>query len=278
MKRLITCLAAVGLCASLALADHPPVTTATPQPVAAKTVQRVTPDLKAIGPVYTLDGGIAAKSTTLAYDAFEPTPPFDVDFPPPGDGHYGVNCGLNGNRYLFTGTYHGAQYVDDMKVCPGAENAKSDRTEFLWSWQPPAGSETCFIFLFTTEDFDQSCVGPPFSTGYDGVRIGFGVLPKGFWYTDVDVQANGLFWQLPTDGQGGTYFIQSQGFTSTTIFLATQAGAGMWGTKDPSATPPGTNCSSTTKIMWIDDNPQDGTFDPAAECYDMSGRDRKSVV
>ncbi len=273
MKGLITCLVVFGLCASVSLADKPTLHQGPAQFTLPDTVQRVTPDFQRVGPVVNLkdsQGGIAL-SKVLAYDCFEPTPPYDFQAPPT-DGSYGVNCGIPGQRYWFGFSYDAADYVDDMTVCPGGAGLLSDRSEFLWTWNSPGPAD---IYIFTTEDFDFSCVGPPYANVYDGVILTWNNLIQGFWYTDVDLTGQGFGWQMPMDGTGGIFHILSVGQSGTAIILAPLASPGLWGTKDPSATPPGTNCSKTSKIMWIDDNGNgsisDGVFDPATECYDMSG-------
>lgn len=271
MKRFITCLAVLGFCAALAMADKPQPRKAIPQKAVAKTVQRITPDLKPVGPVYNVAdlGGGTAGNSFLAYDCFEP----DAGGAPT-DGRYGIDCWPGDPtawRWWFGPSYQNMYAVGDMNLWPGTAGKESERIEYLWGFTPPQGSETCYVIIWTCETFDDSCIGPPFDGVYDGVQYGFGSLGSGLWYTDVDLTGSGLFHQMPTDGSGGIIQIIAQEIQQTAIILASRAQPGLWGTKDNViANPPGTNKSWQGPIQWDDDAPPDGIHD-LTECYTYEG-------
>jgi hypothetical protein len=102
---------------------------------------------------------------------------------------------------------------------------------------------------------------------YDGIVLSYGTsLTNGTWYDDVMSGELGL--QMPLDGSGGYRIIIARHYTSSAITLASMAQPMLWGTKD-AGNPycPGNNPSHQGPRQWDDDNPADGSFDPARECH-----------
>jgi len=275
MKKLLTCLAVIGLCTSLVVADIHPVK-AVPQRLDPVSVQQISRDLQPLSPVipYTGGQGGIAQTTNLAFDAFEPNAGGV-----PTDNLYGYDC-FPGDpvawRWILGGTYEYSIYtVNDMTLDPSdVGKGDADRVEFLWYWNPTSGATSCEIFIFTADDFDDTCAGPPSANGYDGIIYTFAPpqppFPK-FYYTDADLAPDGLVQYMPPDGVGAMELIMSRGHTSSVIYLATRAAPGYWGTKDALANPPGTNPSHQGPIQWNDSAPPDGTFtNPTFECIDLT--------
>jgi len=266
MKKVITCLALVGLCAGMALADKPaPRLAPPPQKAVPLTVQQVSPDFRPIGPVIPyadLNGGIAAVTWTVAFDSFEPT---GLDGAP-GE-VYTPSCGMGGSRWWYGSQYRNPNEVNDMTLAAGTAGKMAEDFELCWTWYPPS-AEGCYFFIFPTEDFDASCYGPPYNTGYDGIKVSYGTgLGNGNWYSAINLLDSGLSLQMPLDGAGGYHWVMARDQTTSAIILASMSYSMLWGTKD-AGNPyfPGNNPSAQGPIQWDDDNPVDGSFDPT-ECY-----------
>lgn len=216
------------------------------------------------------NGGTAAcPPTALAFDAFEP----DGGIPGfPTDGLYGEDCGLGGSRWFFGPSYCNMFIVNDMTLAPGFTGAASERPAWGWYWYGDgnsAGSEQCFVAVFTAEDFDDSCAGPAATNYYSGILYDFGALgtnPGGYYFTDLQdgLCGSGLFHQMPTDDSGAYAVVLANAIgTGGTLYLATCGQMMLWGTK-------GGNPSSQGAIQWDDDNPIDGTHTAPDECYDYT--------
>jgi hypothetical protein len=185
---------------------------------------------------------------------------------------YAPNCGLGSSRWYFGPSYCNMFVAGDMTTTAGAAGQLADDVTWSWFWSvSDAGgglsSEPCLVAIFTTEDFDDTCVGPSASNTYSGVIYDFGTLTSGgYYYTIVeDLVAANLGHQLPNDGSGGYYLIFANNFDPGTgvITLATCAQPMLWGTKgDP-------NQGSQGTVQWDDDNPIDGSHS-TAECYTYS--------
>lgn len=271
MKKALFCLALVGLCASLTFAEKgTPVTANVGQKVAPLSYQRIGSDMKPIGPVYPYGNGGIAQADVLAFDCFGPDA---AGFP--SDGNYGADCAMGSSRwYLTSGTlyYDNPHHAFDIHTSPGAEGKMATRFEFAWLDARPA-AERFIVIQWPIEDYDASCIGPAFTTTYDGIMFDFGVIgggpPTGYFYTDITGVT--IPFQLPMDNVGGIITVYSQEVTTTAIYLTTPACQPMlWGSFDPACVPAGTNTNFQITTQWDDDNPLDGTFGypPAAlECY-----------
>jgi hypothetical protein len=280
MKKVITLVAVVGFCCTAALADGPTASLETPHFKAVKAVARIAPDMRRISPWYELgDGGISApQSTELLFDAFEPNATGV-----PTDGLYGINCGVGGGRYLLSTesfAYCNTAFVDDITVKPGAEGADADRLEWLWRWCGDEVNESDLSVIFTTEDFDDTCTGPPYANVFDGVIYSFGAGTEGFWYTDVDLSGSGLFHHMPDDGSGGYIHFLAVGSTNTAIIINdceycddgnSGPQPGLWGSKGAGeVSGNGTAPWDAGPIKWDDDFPNDASW-AVNECYDTTG-------
>ncbi len=178
---------------------------------------------------------------------------------------------MGGERYWFGYTYQAAMALDDMTLSPGTAGLQADRFEVAWTWNSPG---PCVLYITTTEDFDLTGLGPAYQNPYDGLIVCWDHLDQGCWYTDVDLTGSGLGLQMPMDSFGGVLLVLATGWMETKPILAPLASPQLWGTKDPTADPPGTNPSRTSNIMWLDDGGNgvsDGIFDPNTDCHDMSG-------
>lgn len=237
--------------------------------VTPKRFARVSPDFKQTSPwIEVGDGGIAAcPDMPLAFDCFEP----DGGMPGyPTDGLYGEDCGEGGSRWYYGETYCNMFATNDMTLAAGFDGAASERAEWGWFWYVTGAgsSEQCYVFIFTAEDFDDTCTGPSSSNGYSGIVYDYGVLNSGsgagYYFTDTQAQlcGSGLFHQLPMDGSGAYTMILANDYNSNTIFLATCGQPMLWGTKAG-------NPSSQGPIQWDDDSPSDGIHD-IIECYDYT--------
>jgi len=152
--------------------------------------------------------------------------------------------------------------VDNFTVASGDEGRPAARIEFAWI----QGVEEDFIVaLFTAEDFDATCQGPPFGNPLEGVMFLFrDVSGQSGFFTDICLANLGLTLPLPTDGEGAYIFK-----------YMTDDGQG--GTKMSTCNSPifsGVNIpgqpseGSQGPMAWIDDSDQkEGT----CECTDKDG-------
>lgn len=270
MKKALICLALVGLCASLAFAEKgTPVQATAGQRVVPLTYQAIGADMKPFGPVYSYaDGGIA-QTEVLAFDCFSPDA---SGFP--SDDLYGTGCGSGSSRWYLGTTYDNPHHAYDIHLTPGTEGALATRMEFAWYDSRPTNTgESFYVVTFPIEDYEASCVGnPPFTTSYNGVIFSFGVLAPGSGYYYTDITGLTIPFQLPIDGVGGVVTIYAQNVTASSITLSSAYHQPMlWGTFDSACIPAGTNPNFQVHTQWDDDNPLDGSFNPAVppngECY-----------
>jgi hypothetical protein len=268
MKKILICLALVGLCASLAVAQKgTPSLAPIGQKVVPLTYQAIGADLKPFGPVYPYTEGGVAQTDVLAFDCFSP----DRDgFPT--DGLYGTTFGMGSNRWYLGTTYDNPHHAFDIHLSPGTEGQMATGMEFAWFDSRPTNTgEQFYVLTWPIEDYDASCSGPAFSSTYDGIEFWFGsVCPETYGWTTISGIA--LPYQLPRDGVGGNVVIFAQAVTDSEIVLSSPYHQPMlWGTFDPNCTPPGNNTSFQVATQYDDNNPLDGTFQPGpppgGECY-----------
>jgi hypothetical protein len=269
MKRSITILALLGLGASLALAGKPVPQLAAPTLAQPISVAGISSDGVQMTPWYDLSGGVAQDcSDLLCWDGHDPT----IDGVPSGTA-YGDDCGLgDGVRYWFGTGYSNPLETGGMCTCIDCAGEQSQRMGWVWWWgNNSTGANQCYIAIFTAEDFDDTCTGPPADNYYSGVVYNFGNLGFGFYYTDPEICDAGLFHQLPMDGDGAWTAIlasdwiddDGDGTLDTFIVGAVNSYLGLWGSHN--AAP-----MSRSNWQWDDDNPLDGTHTAPDECYDYT--------
>ncbi|MBL1217109.1 MAG: hypothetical protein D8M59_06385 [Planctomycetes bacterium] len=230
---------------------------------------RISPDMRQTSPWYEVGNPSPLSScppSTLAFDCFEP----DGGMPGmPTDGLYGDDCGMGSSRWFFGSTYCNMYTVNDMELGSNSAGMQSERASFAWHWEVngPGTSEQCYVAVFTAEDFDDTCSGPPASGYYSGIIWDFGILASSvgyYWFDSADLLCDtGLFHQLPLDGVGAYSMILGQAYNGTEITLATCAQPMLWGTKPA-------NPGYQGPAQWDDDNPSDGMHSAPDECYDYA--------
>ena len=308
MRRALLCLCCLGLVASFALADKPPLQK-------SGEGKMIVPlrmgQLNADGTVakwinFDSHQGRGGYDYTLVFDCFEPesdaqgnqNPP---PAPPTGFDTCGYEDGSNtesaGNRWYFGPTYRNCYTSNDMEFDPAYGGRYIDRMEWGWKWyvNGPFTGENLVIIFETFEDFDETCqTGDPNGQGewLGGVRFDYGYLncnAEFYLYTDSMDQLYGTDWvQLPADGLGSyNFWIMSfDDADPNTLYIATMAQPMQWGTgtnewinKDcigrglgecPGGMPPDGTTSRQRLVQWDDDNPADGWHDAPDECYDDS--------
>jgi hypothetical protein len=265
MKSVLFCLPLAALAAGPARADKTPQMAPVVQKARPISLQRIGADLKPIGPVYPYqeDGGLA-QAEVLAFDCFSP----DVNGYPT-DGLYGADCGMGSSRWYLGTTYHNPHHAFDIHLSPGTEGKLATRIEFAWFDSRPY-RQPFYALLWPIEDYDASCTGPAFSSTYDGIIIEVNEWQWGRWF--IDVRNITIPFQLPVDGVGGIVAIYAQDITGSSItFVSPSVQPMLWGTFDPNCDPPGNNTNFQVATQWDDDNPLDGSFNPApppaGECY-----------
>jgi len=199
----------------------------------------------------------------LAFDCFEPD---ETGFPVDND----PGCGMGALRWYYGEDYCNMYIVNDMET---ENRATGDGLTigYGWAWhvEGPGSQEHCYIVIFTAEDFDDTCVGPPSSNLYDGVITYYGLLDSSdghccYYSPPVDLCDYGLALTLPHDGVGAYEGILANWYDDTYIYLATCAQFMLWGTDENRAGYQG-------PIQWDDINPIDGQHTAPDECYDFSG-------
>lgn len=239
------------------------------------------------GVQYEMDGTLRQTTPWMAYagDGLRPGPcpvcfdSLELDggfpgFPTDGaaGGGYDPDCGMGSARWFFEPTYCNLYAVNDLTVAPGQAGARADRAAFAWYVEPNRDlSQRCTVLLFTAEDFDETCAGPPSAGGFPGVIYEFLLPPDagGYLFSHVNLGGTGLFHQMPLDGCGAVRFIIADHFdprTGEIVPFSRRAQPMLWGTKNPD----GTNPSRQGPIQWNDDAPADGVHTAPDECYDHS--------
>jgi len=211
-----------------------------------------TSDWKPVGP--SSAGDCAA---TNVWDCFEADDagdgtcdPVDVD---PG-------CGLGSSRWFYGPSYCNMFAVNDTLT---VEADFATQTVFGWYWYGDggAGPEACLVALFTGDYFDDTCT--------DGYTLGAGWI---FDFGDLETNPGSYYICVPIDLAPGGFDMYNNGavggilanaYDGEYIYLATCAQFMLWGTDANRA-------GSQGPVQYDDDNPPDGTHDPATECYDYA--------
>lgn len=172
---------------------------------------------------------------------------------------YGASCNRGAGRYWFGATYRNPFWVNDIQqMFPGTAGTRANAIVPVWANTNPGGVN--FIMaIFTTEDFDATCAGPPANTIYDGVAFNFGNLPTGVYFARLCITDPTLHLQLPQDGSGGYIGLYLSSLSPPTLYPGACQPL-LWGTKAG-------NPSQQGPIQWDDDSPTDGQLDPATECF-----------
>lgn len=153
----------------------------------------------------------------------------------PGDGFYGLNCGLGSARFKFSDTTQDRVFVEDFTAQGGCNAADFGRIEHAWWWQVggTGTSEQCVIFISMLENWESS--GNCTSGGFvDGVAVAFGVLPSskdvGYYVADLGLCATSANVLGPADGSGAYKVVYAKDEFGT---LATTAQPMLWGDNQP---------------------------------------------
>jgi hypothetical protein len=204
-----------------------------------------------------------AYQTDVAFDAFEPDSPGGAPTDGAANGGYDPDCGLGSSRWWGGATANAPQAVADMNLRAGFAGQMSTHMQLAWFnyYDMP----NLYIAVFTTEDFNDTCTGDPFTEGYDGVVLHFTDLAGngGYYYTDVDTDGQGFGWQLPMDGKGGYYQLLASDYDGTTFTLAKFVQFMRWAPKNAAAQ------GTQGPMHWIDNRPANGKWD-TGECYDTT--------
>jgi hypothetical protein len=161
----------------------------------------------------------------------------------------GTECGLPGDGYRW---YWGTtgwlpDSAEDMTLSKDFNGAQATGSSFLYWWTDNGTGQNWYIAVFTSEGFGHNCANDWTNgeTVYDGIIFQFAPLTTGFWYTPTfGLDAYGLFFQMPMDGDGGYEFILADSFDGQSLFIAANpAHMGMYGTSEDGGLPnrPGTN-------------------------------------
>jgi hypothetical protein len=218
-------------------------------------------------PAYDYNGGMGGKDAVeLCFDALQ----CDDTGAPIG----GTECGLPGDGYrYYWGTTAALPFAaEDMTLDAKFNNAQATGASFLYWWTDNGTGNYWYIAVFTMEGFDQNC-GGDYTNGetvYDGVVFSFLPLTTGFWYTPaLGLDAYGLFFQMPSDSDGGYIFILADAFDGEQFTLAANpAHMGMYGTSEDGGLPdrPGTN----TGVAYLDGWNSAPNGDLNDDCADLT--------
>jgi len=200
------------------------------------TITRTTPD-------YPYHGGMPGQDAVeLAFDALQ----VDDTGAPIG----GTECDLPGDGYRW---YWGTtgwlpDSAEDMTLDAKFKGAQATGSSFLYWWTDNGTGNYWYIGVFTLEGFGHGCAGDYTNgeTVYDGILFTFAPLATGFWYTPTfGLDAYGLFFQMPMDGDGGYLFVIADSINGdgALVIAANPAHMGLYGTADDGGLPgrPGTN-------------------------------------
>lgn len=242
MRRALSCVCCLGLVASLALADKPPLQKAE---LGKKMVPVAMARLNADGTVsdrVTFGSQERGEEYCLVFDCFEP----DEAGIPTGFNTCGMEDGSNDEsgdtRWGFGPGYQNMYSTNDMEFDPAYGGRYIERMEWGWKWyvNGPGTGENCAIVFQTFEDFDDTCqTGDPNGPGafLGGVVFWYGyreMTPAGYyWYTDSQDNLYGTDWvPLPNDGAGSYkyWFMTYPDNDPNDLSLATNAQPMLWGT------------------------------------------------
>jgi hypothetical protein len=204
---------------------------------------------------------------TLVYDAAQ----VDDSGTPIGGGECGIP---EGNRYILDDTryapkrdWQSANTNWNFTIDKQYNGGQSGRLDYLWYWNTTG--TTFYLAFFTSEDVSVDCSIPAWDNGYDGVLLGYNNTGTGFWRSDTDISAYGLYLTLPSDGTGGIQMIIADSFDGQNLILAkgpTQPG--LWGTANNGGMP--NRAGTSTDPVWVDQGAdgrsQNGTFEDF-ECF-----------
>ncbi|GIK17064.1 MAG: hypothetical protein BroJett003_20280 [Planctomycetota bacterium] len=243
-----------------------------PEPSVISMGQKISPlravladeNRQPIGPWVDLTGNGVAEDcgAALCFDNVE-TNGRDVNESQPGDGYYGLDCGLGSGRWFFGPGFCDTYWIDDAamtETCDGQDIGRIQHA-FWWDAAGPGSSEQAMLYIGLYEDFNE-CSGVD---GFLGAFLfDFGPLPSsqdsGRYYY-FDIHTCGLFGTIPApvDGHGayeGAYVTADGGE------FATCAQPMLWSTDKP------LNYSEQTGLKFADINPRDGAIVFGNECFD----------
>ncbi|MCL4742494.1 MAG: hypothetical protein KJZ54_09865 [Phycisphaerales bacterium] len=193
----------------------------------------------------------------MLWDAVQPTDDCTSGFPPIG----GPECGIGeGSRWYFGTVYANPFSANDMS---DALEDFSARAAWVFWW---GMTSQAYVGILTSAEFISLACDAAVAVA-DGWVFDYGVLPRGFWYSEFsfgDGSADG--WTLVKDGDGSNVYFLSDFFDGAFFYLATfNCHFGAWGTADDGGLPgrPGTNDSQ----QHDDDFPLDGVHTMPDECY-----------
>jgi hypothetical protein len=174
--------------------------------------------------------------------------------------HDGADCGMGSQRWYMGEMFDNPHHAIVVHLSPETEGRLATRVEYAWLYHPP-GPEQLYVLMWPIEDYAASCIGPAFTSTYDGIIFNFGVLGPGNGWYYTDIEGITIPFQLPLDGVGGVEVVYAKDVTASSIvFSSPHVQPMLWGTFDPACHPPGTNTSFQVGTQWDDNNPRDGTF------------------
>lgn len=197
-----------------------------------------------------------ARSTEIAFDAYE------FLFDPvtgnmkPTDGLYGTDCGKGSSRALHNGGLPAGFTYNDMRTVPGLDGGRADRVGVCW--YEGKDSVNLALLLVTTENWVQLTRGNPNTDrqDIDGIVAEFGPIAAktGYYLGDIDLASVGLGIDLPSSRNGG-YMLAFGDYDPVTQTFALGYGKPLnWGRKA------GNPCAPEQRPYWSDENPVDGQF------------------
>jgi hypothetical protein len=202
----------------------------------------------------------AATPFFAGFDGYEATSSSNLG--PPGE-HYTPNLGLNDTRYWFGSDYNNPFFCKELRVARGQEGRKAKLVNLNWAWNTKASApsqQTCYVVVYTTDDFGYTTLGPPFKNSFGGVMFRYDNLSKGIWYANENLTPTTLGIQLPLDGMGG-YGVIFMKQASPSFIMADNAQPMLWFQKE------GNPSYYQHCVQWDDDHPTDGVLTPPWEWY-----------
>jgi hypothetical protein len=98
--------------------------------------------------------------------------------------------------------------LTNMKIADDASGVQATGVDLMWWWTDNGNGNPWYLAVFTAESVSTDCSLPAYAEVYDGVVFEFNPLSTGYWYTSVrGLDAYGLFYQMPADGEGGWILI-----------------------------------------------------------------------
>ncbi|MDQ2985465.1 MAG: M23 family metallopeptidase [Armatimonadota bacterium] len=188
-------------------------------------------------------------------------------FGQPGE-RYHPSAGMGNSRLWFGAAYNNPFFCNDLRVVRGQEGRNAKLVNISWAWNMASWApsvQTCYVLVYTADGFGYSTGSLAFTNPYPAVIIRYDNLPKGIWYSNVDLSTTTLGVRLPNDGMGayGCAF-----FTRVTpnYVVSNNAQPLLWGIKV------GNPSYYLDRLQWDDDNPTNGVLESYRELYSYTNQ------